>query len=263
MTAVMGEVSPILTIAYRDLIKFVRDPARLAASFIFPLIFIGILGGSFQSNLGAGFGFDFVAFTFTGVLGQTLFQSTADGIISLIEDRENDFSQEIFVSPISRYSIIVGKIVGESLVALTQGIGIIIFGLIIGVPMSLGQLLALVPVALVACLLGGSFGVLVLSNLSSRRLATQVFPFIMLPQFFLAGVFNPIKVLPPYLAILSLISPMRYTIDLARGVFYAGQPDYDKVVLQPPLVNLAIMAAMFAVFLVAGTLLFVRRERNR
>jgi ABC-2 type transport system permease protein len=263
MVAVMSEVSPILTIAYRDLIKFVRDPARLAASFIFPLIFIGILGGSFQSNLGAGFGFDFIAFTFTGVLGQTLFQSTADGIISLIEDRENDFSQEIFVSPISRYSIIFGKILGESLVALTQGVGIVLFGLIIGVPMSLGQLLALVPVALVACLLGGSFGVLVLANLSSRRLATQVFPFIMLPQFFLAGVFNPIKVLPPYLAILSLISPMRYAIDLARGVFYAGQPDYDKVVLQPPLVNLAIIVAMFAVFLVAGTFLFVRRERNR
>jgi ABC-2 type transport system permease protein len=257
------EVSPILTIAYRDLVKFVRDPTRLAVSFVFPVIFIGILGGSFQSNLGAGFGFDFVAFTFTGVLAQTLFQSTADGVISLIEDRENDFSQEIFVSPISRYSIIVGKIVGESLVALTQGIGIVLFGAIIGVSISLGQLLALIPVALAACLLGGSFGILILANLSSRRVATQIFPFVMLPQFFLAGVFNPIKVLPPYLEVLSLLSPMRYAIDLARGIFYAGKPDYEQVVLQPPLVNLAVMAAMFAVFLVVGTLLFVRRERNR
>jgi ABC-2 type transport system permease protein len=259
----MTEASPILTIAYRDLVKFLRDPGRLVATFIFPVIFIGILGGSFQSNLGAGFGFDFIAFTFTGVLGQTLFQSTADGIISLIEDRENDFSQEIFVSPISRYSIVFGKILGESLVALTQGLGIVVFGLIIGVSISLGQLLALLPVALACCLFGGSFGVLILANLSSRRLASQVFPFIMLPQFFLAGVFNPIKVLPPYLEILSLLSPMRYAIDLARGVFYAGHPEYTEVVLQPPLVNLTIMAALFTVFLIAGTFLFVRRERNR
>lgn len=259
----MSQISPILAIAFRDIVKFVRDPARLAATFIFPIIFIGILGGSFAANLGEGFGFDYIAFTFTGVLGQTLFQSTADGIISLIDDRENDFSQEMFVSPISRYSIVVGKIVGESLVALTQGVGIILFGLLIGVQMSAGQVASLLPVALLCCLMGGAFGILVLANLSSRRVASQIFPFIMLPQFFLAGVFNPIKVLPPYLEILSLISPMRYAIDLTRGVFYAGQPDYAQVVLQPPIVNIAIMTAMFVVFLVIGTLLFVRRERNR
>ena len=53
--------------AFRDLVKFLRDPARLLATFIFPLLFIVILGGSFQANLGERAGFDFLAFTFTGV----------------------------------------------------------------------------------------------------------------------------------------------------------------------------------------------------
>jgi len=61
-----------------------------------------------------------------------------DGDVSLIDDRENDFSQEIFISPISRYSIILGKIVGETLVALVQGIGILVFGLL-RCAFSLGQ----------------------------------------------------------------------------------------------------------------------------
>jgi ABC-2 type transport system permease protein len=226
-------------------------------------MFIGILGGSFQANLGAASGFDFLVFTFVGVLAQTLFQSTANGIISLLDDRESDFSQEIFVSPISRYSIILGKILGESSVAFCQAIGIVLFGLIIGVPISLGQLVSLVPVALLICLFGGAFGILILSNLTSRQLANQVFPFIMLPQFFLAGVFNPIRVLPPWLDLLSRIAPMRYAVDLARGVFYAGHPEYSEVVLAPPLVNLTVMAAMFVAFMVAGTFLFVRREQNR
>ncbi|MFN8632322.1 MAG: ABC transporter permease [Chloroflexota bacterium] len=259
----MSELNPILAIAFRDLVKFLRDRGRLVGTFVFPFIFIGILGGSFQSNMSSDFGFDFIAFTFTGVFGQTLFQSAANGIISLIDDRETDFSQEIFVAPISRYSIVFGKIVGESLVALAQGIGIMLFGAIVGVPMSVGQLLAMIPVAVIACLLGGAFGILILSNLSSRMLANQIFPFIMLPQFFLAGVFNPIRVLPLPLEILSLISPMRYAVDLTRGIFYAGRPEYEKVVLQSPLVNMAIIGAMFAVFLVAGTVLFVRREQNR
>ena len=46
-------------------------------------------------------------------------------------------------------------------------------GVIVGVSISRGQLLALVPVAIISCLLGASFGILVLSNLSSRRLANH------------------------------------------------------------------------------------------
>ena len=83
------------------------------------------------------------------------------------------------------------------------------------------------------------------------------------PQFFLAGVFNPIHILPWYLDILSRISPMRYAVDLTRGVFYAGRADYSEIVLQSPLLNLAIMIVGFIIFLVIGTYLFVRSERNR
>lgn len=259
----MTEVNAISTLAYRDLLKFLRDVPRLVSTLVFPLVFIIALGGSLQANLGEDVGYNFLVFTFTGVLAQTLFQSAALGLISLIEDRENDFSQEIFVSPISRYSIIFGKILGESLVAVCQGVAIIIFGLLLGIPISGPQLVGLIPVAVVICLFGGAFGIIIMASLSSRRAAEQIFPFILLPQFFLAGVFSPIKSLPWYLDILSRISPMRYAVDFARGIYYAGQPEYDKVVLQNPVFNLVVMAVMFFIFLVIGTFLFVRGERNR
>lgn len=259
----MREVNAILAIANRDLTKFLRDRSRIVTTFIFPFVFIGVLGGSLQAGFGEIAGYSFLVFVFTGIFAQTMFQSTASGVISLIEDRTNDFSQEIFVSPISRYSIILGKIIGESLVALTQGIGIIIFGLIVQIPLSLGQIISLIPVAFVACLLGGAFGILVLSNLNSQRTANQVFPFIIFPQFFLAGVFAPIKDLPPILFILSRMAPMTYAVDLVRGVYYAGAPEFSKVVLASPFVNLLIITALFFVFLFIGTFLFVRGERNR
>ncbi len=256
-------LSAILAIAYRDLLKFLRDPVRIVSALIFPAVFIGILGGSFQANLGDEAGYNYLIFTFTGVLAQTLFQSSAIGIISLIEDRENDFSQEIFVSPVSRHAIIFGKILGESLVSIAQGLAIVALGVVLGVPISGPQLLGLTVVAVAVCLFGGAFGVLVLANLNSQRAANQVFPFIMLPQFFLAGVFTPIQVLPWYLDILSKISPMRYAVDLARGVFYTGQPDYAKVVLQGIPFNVMVITIMFTIFLMVGTWLFVRGERNR
>ena len=106
MNAIARNANAIAALSYRDLLKFMRDRVRLISTLVFPLIFIAALGGSLQANLGATIGYNFVAFTLTGVFAQTLFQSSALGLISLIEDRENDFSQEIFVSPISRYSII-------------------------------------------------------------------------------------------------------------------------------------------------------------
>lgn len=259
----MKEINAILTIATRDVIKLLRDRWRIIISFVFPIIFVGGLGVGLQTNLGDSVGFNLLTFVFTGVFAQVLFQSTAAGIISLIEDRENDFSQEIFVSPISRYSIIIGKILGESLVSYVQVIGVILFGFIIGVDMTIYQMLLLLLFGIPACLLGGAFGTLVLANLGNQRSANQIFPLLIFPQFFLAGIFNPISNLPPILWVLSRISPMTYAVDLLRSIFYLGKPEYSKVVLYNPIINLTIIAILFTVMLFAGTFLFVRNERNR
>jgi ABC-2 type transport system permease protein len=259
----MSEVSAVMAISYRDLLKFLRDPARMISTFVFPLIFIGALGGSLQAAFGRTAEFNLLVFTFTGVFAQTLFQTTAFGLISLIEDRENDLMQEIFVSPISRYSIVIGKILGEALVALPQALVVVLFAVLVRIDFTPEQLLSLVPTGIAACLLGGSFGLVVLVNLGSQRAAQQVFPFIMLPQYFLAGVFNPLTGLPWYLDLLSRISPLRYSVDLVRGLYYAGQPDYPRVVLDGPGIDLAVTAVLFVMFIGLGTFLFVRGERNR
>jgi ABC-2 type transport system permease protein len=256
----MSELSGVLTLAHRDLIKLLRDRTRIVADFSFPLIFIGILGTTLQAGFGAASGINLMQYVFTGVLAQTIWQSGALGVISLIADREQDFSQEIFVSPISRYSIIFGKILGESLVAMPQAIAIIAFGVILGVPFTLGTLAAMFPVLLLIAIYGGAFGVLVLSRLDSQRQANQIFPFVMLPQFFLAGVFNPVMNLPLPLEILSKLSPMRYAVDLMRDIFY---PAGSGITLADLPTNLLIIGAEFVLFMLIGTAGFVRAERNR
>jgi len=253
----------MLAIAYRDFLKLMRDRGRLLSTFLFPLIFIGFLGGGMQATFGGGSRYNFLTFVFTGVLAQTLWQSTATGIISLLEDRQNDFSQEIFVSPISRYAIVFGKILGETLVALPQAVGIIAFGLIFGVPMTGIQIVGLLFTALLAALHGGAFGMMLLGVMPSRRAADQLFPFVFLPQFFTAGVFVPINNLPLPLEIISLLSPLRYAVDSMRALFYVGSFEFDFVVLLPLWLNLAILFVSFSVFLSLGTVLFTRAEQNR
>ena len=259
----MREVSAVLVIAHRDFIKLLRDRLRILADFALPLMLVLILGPALQAGYGAPGGINITTFVFTGVLAQSVWQSASLGVISLIADREEDFSQEIFVSPISRYSIVAGKIIGESLVALPQALAILALGLLLGIPLSPLTLVALLPVVLAMAVYGGAFGILVLSNIGSQRTANQIFPFVMLPQFFLAGVFNPIHDLPPVLALLSALSPMRWGVELVRHVYYATQPDVVAPGLTLVSLVIAVIAASFVAFIAVGTASFVRSERNR
>jgi len=105
----------------------------------------------------------------------------------------------MFVAPISRLTIVAGKVVGESLVALCQGVGVVVFALLFGVHLSPGQVAALLPAGIVCCLVGGAWGLATLAALPNQRAALQVFPFLILPQYFLAGVIAPLRGAPRYL----------------------------------------------------------------
>ncbi|HEX7737482.1 MAG TPA: ABC transporter permease [Ktedonobacteraceae bacterium] len=264
MVGTTREANAIITIAYRDLLKFARDPLRLLATVILPVLFLGLFGEGLQAALGSSLGYSYLTFVFLGVFAQTLFQSTALGMVSLIEDRANDFAQELFIAPISRYSLVLGKILGESLVAFAQAVVLILFGAALGVPVPWTTLPGLLFVGLITCLLGGAFGLLLLATLGSQRAANQILPFLIIPQLILAGVFNPLKGLPLALDLISKIAPLRYAVDLTRAVYYQGQSTVaQRAVLAPPALNLLVMMGMFALFLVLGTLLFVRSERHK
>ena len=257
------ELWALLAIAQRDLTRLQRDRYRLALSLAFPLFLIvgvGNVVGPLLEGTGSPGG---VTFVFTGILAATLFQSAAAGIVSIVEDRETDFSRELFVAPVSRITIVAGKVVGESLVAATQGVGIVAIAPLLGVRISLPQALALVPPGLAACLLGAAFGLATVAWLPSQRTAMQVFTFLIVPQYVLAGVVAPVQALPAALDIVSRLMPLRYAVDLLRSVFDAGSPGLVAAAPESPIVDVLAVSALVVVLMGAGTWAFDRRERSR
>ena len=258
-----SELSALLIVAQRDLSKFLHDRARLAVSLAFPLIVIAGLGGVLGPVLSRVPGLDAMTFAFTGVLAATLFQSAAMGIISLIEDRETDFSREMFVSPVRRITIVAGKLLGESTVALCQGIAVVIVAPLLGVRPSAMQVVVLLPTAIACCLAGAAFGLVTLVSLPSRRTAQHVFSFLILPQFALSGVLAPLHGLSPVLEVLSYLMPLRYAADLMRAAFYAGTPNYAASVSGNPVIDVLVLSGFTAGCLVIGSRAFARSERTR
>ncbi|HTV99449.1 MAG TPA: ABC transporter permease [Streptosporangiaceae bacterium] len=257
------EVSAVAAIAQRDVTKLLRDRPRLAVNLAFPVLLIGGLGAILQPTVGWVTGLNTVTLAFTGVLAASLFQSAAAGMISIVEDRENDFSRELFVAPVSRLALVTGKVAGETLVASAQGACIALFALAFGVRMTPAQAAALLAPALACCLLGGAFGLATIAALPNQRSAMQIFQFLIIPQYVLGGVLLPLRGTAPYLDVAAHLMPMRYAVELTRAAFYAGTPGYSQVVSGAPLADAAVTAGLFGLLMAAGAAVFGYRERTR
>jgi ABC-2 type transport system permease protein len=70
----------LLTIAGRDVMRFLRDPMRLGFTVILPIILVVGLAGPMQSNFGQAAGYNLMTFSMTGLLAMSLFQSTMSGL---------------------------------------------------------------------------------------------------------------------------------------------------------------------------------------
>lgn len=260
---VARELSALLAIAQRDLAKLLRDRPRLAVNLAFPIVLVAGLGSVLQPTVGKVTGVSAVALAFTGVLPATLFQSTAAGMISVAEDRENDFSRTLFVAPVTRLTLLTGKIFGETLVAIFQGGCVVAFAAAIGVRITGGQLDALILPCLACCLLGGAFGLVTMASLPNQRAAMDVFQFLIIPQYVLGGVLVPLRGVPGYLDVIAGAMPLRYAVDLIRAVFFHGTPGYRQVVTTSPVLDAAVIVGVFAAAMTAGALIFDYRERTR
>jgi ABC-2 type transport system permease protein len=213
---VTAELGAMLAIAQRDVIKLVRDRPRLAVNLAFPVLLIAGLGNVLQYTVGQVTGLDAVALAFSGVLAATLFQSTAAGMISIVEDRDTDFARELFVAPVSRLTLVAGKIVGETLVALLQGVCVVAFAVLFGVRMTPGQVGLMLLPCLACCVLGSAFGLATIAALPSQRSAMDVFQFLIIPQYVLGGVVVPLHGLPPY------VDAVTHAVALCGGVEPGG-----------------------------------------
>ena len=215
----MNHLRGVYTIWYRDILRFWHDKMRLAGSIIFPLLFLFVFGSGLSARMGAlGPGIDFTKFIFPGIIGMTVLMTSFMAGMSVVWDREFGFLKEVLVAPISRASVAVGKTLGSATVALLQGLVILVFAPLIGVSLSLGTVLALVPLMLLLAASLGSMGILLATRIRSMEAFQAAMQMLMFPMVFLSGAFFPLQGLPAWMNVLVKINPATYGIAPIREV---------------------------------------------
>jgi len=262
-SGVLREANAMFAIAWREVLRAVKSPLSLMFTLIFPVIFIGLLGGSIADNLTGALPYSYLPFMLIGMIANTLYQGTVAGVMNLVEERESDFTAELFVAPISRFTVLVGKIIGSGAASLISLVGVLGMVVVMRIPLDPVDLLRVLALAPLLALAGGALGAFFVGIVPDATTARFVTGLVVFPQMFLAGAIIPVASSTGLLAVLAKLMPMTYSIDLARNIFYAGKPEYASAVLNPMWLDLLVTAGLCCAFTVVGTVLFVRSDRNR
>jgi len=178
-----------------------------------------VFGSGLSGRMGPlGTGTNFTQFMFPGIVGMTVLITSFMAGVSVVWDREFGFLKEVLVAPINRGSVAVGKTLGAATAALIQGMIILLFAPLIGVSLSPGTVLILLPLMFLLAFSMGSFGVLLATRIRSMEAFQAVMPMLTFPMIFLSGVFLPLEGGPAWMSILTKINPATYGIATIRQV---------------------------------------------
>jgi ABC-2 type transport system permease protein len=167
---------------------------------------------------------------------------------SIVRERERGTIEQLLVTPIRVGEMFLAKTMPALLINLLAIAPALIVMRVFDVPVR-GSLATLVALAAVFQLSAIAFGVFIASITRTLQQALLLAFFGLFPIMFLSGTLTPIESMPPFLQNASLVSPLRYFMEILLGVFLKGAGWAE---LWPEALALALIGGvLFAMSLVA------------
>lgn len=141
---------------------------------------------------------------------------------SVAREREMGTFDQLLVSPLVPWEILIGKILPGIIIGLVEGTLMLVAGtLVIGVPFTGSLSLFFLAVFTFVSAISGVG--LFISSLSSTQQQAMLGTFIfMIPSVLLTGFATPIENMPEWMQPITYLIPLRYMLIISKGLFLKG-----------------------------------------
>jgi len=239
----------VMVIWRRELKIYSRDKAGRISSIARSVLWLLVFGGGFGAARFSGLNVGYQEFLFPGIIAMSLIFTSMRSGISVIWDKEFGFLKEILVSPASRFSIMAGKVLGSSTIAVFEGLIVLVLGPFVGAKITLAKVVLCVAVMFLMSLTLVSLGLIMSMLMKTFEGFQSVMNLIIMPMFFLSGALFPIEKMPGWMTPLVAINPATYGVDMLRLVL-VGVSNHT------PAFDLALMLLYAAVAMTLGVRAF-------
>lgn len=242
-------VTGVRTVWEREVLRFLGEKSRIVGAVGQPLLFWLVLGIGIDRtlefrHLPAGFGY--LEYLYTGALGLTLLFTSVYSALSVITDREQGFLKELLIAPVSRESIVIGKILAGTTVAVGQGVVLLIVAPLLGIDVNLVGVLGALTGMLALSFGLTALGVAIAVRMQSTQGFHMIMNFLLLPMWLLSGAVFPLNGLPPILTAIIRVNPVTYGIEALRAGLYMGSELQTVLVQTPYLLSLVALVVFSA-----------------
>jgi ABC-2 type transport system permease protein len=189
-------------LGHRSVMQAFRRPQFLAPILVFPSLFLAInVGGAGRAvNLPAFPAVHgFLDFQLAGAMLQSTMLAGVSGAIALAMDIEIGFIDRLFAAPISRASLVMGRLAATGALGLLSGTWFLAIGLIFGAHIKGGPVGALVVVLLVGlnAVAFGTIGAALALKSGNASTAQGIFPLVFVILFLSSAYFPRELLLEP------------------------------------------------------------------
>jgi ABC-2 type transport system permease protein len=261
-SALAEDLSTTAVLIKRDLVRFFREKSRVVGALVQPLIFWVMIGSGMASTfvLPGARELGYQQYFYPGVVVMVVLFTAIFSTMSVIEDRHSGFLQAVMVAPGSRASVVVGKSLGATSVALSQAALFVLLAPVAG--FSLG---AVDWPSLCAALVLASFGLCALGFavawwLDSTAGYHVVMSLILLPMWILSGAMFPAPA-SGVIATIQQLNPISYAVSAVRRALHGGVAPAGTSVGQAGTGYELVVLALFCVA-AASLALFVCHRRR-
>ncbi len=246
-----GVIRPAVSLAQRELVRFLRQRHRIIGALATPMVFWLLIGGGMGRSIsfGGNGAESYIRFFFPGTLVMILLFTAIFSTISIIEDRREGFLQSVLVAPIPRQTIVLGKVLGGTILASGQGLIFLLLAPLVGVRFTLGSFLFCVLLMIVISFALTALGFCIAWRMSSTQGFHAIMNLFLMPMWFLSGALFPADGAWWGLKWVMRLNPLTYGLSALRHSMLRG-----TAIGGPGLWTSTVVSCLFAaaLFFLAG-----------